>query len=49
MSLRDFRKEKEREHIISTIHYCNEDLDQVAEILQITRRQLYNLLKEIER
>lgn len=48
MSLREFRKEKEREHIISTIEHCNGDFNHVSEILQITRRQLYNLIKEIE-
>lgn len=48
MSLKEFRKQKEREHIKLTIEHCNGDLNKVSEILQITRRQLYNLIKEIE-
>ncbi|SCZ81577.1 sigma-54-dependent transcriptional regulator [Acidaminobacter hydrogenoformans] len=45
--LRVFRKETERRHIASTIDFCQGDLKKTADTLGITRRQLFNLMREL--
>ena len=45
-SLRDLRKDLEHEYIESLLLKYPQDLDKVATILDITRRQLFNKLVE---
>ncbi|SCZ77935.1 sigma-54-dependent transcriptional regulator [Acidaminobacter hydrogenoformans] len=45
-SLRQVRQTAERQHIIAVIEHCSGDLPNVAEILEISLRQLYNKLNE---
>jgi len=47
-SLRDLRKELEKEYIESLLSKYPQDLDRVALILDITRRQLFNKLVEYD-
>lgn len=48
MSLKDIRSAAERDHITKVIHETDYNIDETAEILKISSRQLYNKLKEYE-
>ena len=43
-SLRDYREQAEKAYIEELIIRCESDMNKVAEILDISRRQLYNKL-----
>lgn len=48
ISLRDFRKDIERDYIVKILSKCEGNISKAAECLQISKRQLFNKIAEYE-